>query len=562
MIRAIAIATETSDVVGTVELACEPSGLQLSFVRASGYAVAFAPTPPASSRRVIVPWRDVKEASDDGEALRIHLDSPRIPHHRLILTHMTRDRAVDHRALAQRRVKGELVVAAGAALVVGVLVPLAAPLGLGSAALLGAFTTFSAVTGALLVGQSVARRAMLGGAQELLERKLFLAELRQFLPHVAVSADEALSPALARTLAPPRHAPAAVATASAPLSSGLRELSPTLIAVGASAVLGLVALFAGARITGGGESQDDARAPLPAAAIEATASAPLVPPPVVSPEIPLETCLCQIPASPAVPTRVPRVTVLSSVVKRRSDPRRPSLTVEVAAVNNTSQSLRDVTGAVTFLGPGRKPEDPLRTLRDRGLFYEGPLVSGAAVKWRVSARGTAYRVSMNDDVPLDDAGMASADAFAKLLSANTRSVRVHGAAMLTRMRDERALPAIEKLREDAGEEESAVLASLARAAAPVYACELELRGGAPSACVMNTSDEPHGPVRAVLVLSRARDKTPPGEDEPRGPIGTIPLSRAITIPAKSGVRVRGDEGTVAAKLPDVVAEIVLETEAR
>ena len=225
--------------------------------------------------------------------------------------------------------------------------------------------------------------------------------------------------------------------------------------------------------------------------------------------------------------------------------------------------MRQIAGAVTFLAPGRKPDDPLRVTRDRGLFYEGPLAAGAAVKWRVGARGTGYRVALNDERLLDEATLAGPDAFAQLLSANTRSVRVHGAAMLTRMRDERAAPAIDKLREEARDEEAATLASLARAAAAVYTCEVVVTPsasgkGSASVCVMNTSDTAQGPLRAVLTLTRRASKATPADDDRA--VSSMPLGRAVTIPAKSGVRVHGAAEVAAAALTEVVTEVVVEHE--
>jgi len=106
------------------------------------------------------------------------------------------------------------------------------------------------------------------------------------------------------------------------------------------------------------------------------------------------------------------------------------------------------------------------------------------------------------------------------------------------MRDERAAAAVERLREGAPEAELAQLRGLARAAAPVYACELEQTSDeghlALSACVMNTSDDEVGPLDAVALLA---PKTPPTNGGPE--LSERSLRRRLLIPPKTGVRVQG-----------------------
>lgn len=530
MLRAIAIATETSDVVGTVELGCEPDGLALAFVRASGYAVAHAPTPAARSRRIVVPWEHVKELADDGEALRIHLDSPVVPHHRLILTHLTRDQGLTHESVARRRGLKETGVAAGAAVAVGALTLAGSALGPVTTALFAGLTTFSAVTAAVLVGQGVARRALLGGDAAANERRLFVARARSFLHGELVAADVALSPpvvAVARPAPPaPRDAP----------SNGLPPWP--VFAVGAAAAIGLAALAALRGVSGPGPA-----APAPAGIAEA----PRAPEPTIVEE-PLDTCTCQTPWSPAIPRRVPQVSLLTSVVRRTGDARRPSMLVEVAAVNNGQAPLRDVTGAVTFLAPGPRADEPPRVTRDRGVFYPGPLAPGAAVKWRVGARGSSYRVAvLGADTPLADDAVASGDAFEKLLGAHTRTVRVHGAMMLARTRDPRAARAIERLREDAREDEAPTLDALGRAIAPVFACDLEIRGKA-STCVMNTSDEAVRP-RPTLVVRVGNE---------RAIAARVALAGPTTLPPKTGARYAAAEAVEAAAIDGASSEVLLD----
>lgn len=533
LIRAIAIATETSDVVGTVELGCGPKGLALAFVRASGYAVAHAPTPPAKTRQIVVPWEHVREIADDGEALRVHIDSPTVPHKRLILTHLTRDQGMTHETVARRRGWKETGVAATAAVGVGTLTLAASSLGPVTTALFAGLSTFSAVTAAVLAGQAVARRAVLGGDTAALERRLFVAAARSHLQGELVPADVALSPPIVTSVRP---APAVAAEPST------NRLPPwPVFAVGLAAVIGLAAVTTfrslGAPTTA---------PPLPAAVAPTPRE---VAPPVV--EELRDTCTCQTPHSPAIPARVPKVSLLTSVVRRAGDARRPSLLVEVAAVNNSHEPLRDIAGAVTFLAPGPRGDDALRVTRDRGVFYAGPLAPGAAVKWRVGARGTSYRVAVGGaDGLLDDDSVASGDLFEKLLGAQTRSVRVHGATMLARTRDPRASRAIEKLREDARDDESPTLDALSRAVAAVFACDVETKGKT-STCVMNTSDEAVS-AKPVLVVRVGQE---------RAVAARVALTGPTTLPPKTGARYVADGAVEAAAIDGATVEIQVASEA-
>lgn len=551
MIRAIAVATDTSDLVGTVELSCEPDGLALAFVRASAYAAAFAPTPPAAGRRIVVPWAHVKEAWDDGETLRISLDSPRVPHHRLVLAHLTRDLEMTHERVHRGRRETQWVVAGVAALVMAVAWPLLAHVGGAASLLSGLVLTFSVVSGAVAVSSSLGRNALVGGPDQAAVRRAFFEQMRRHLPKTLVRADEALSPTPAVSAVPP------AADAPASLLGRLGDLGPALLAAGATAVIALLVVSVSGRfVTGTDQAPRDDASSRPATAIAPAPPPSLVPPPAPAFET-LETCSCQVPSSPAIPTRVPRVSLLSTVLRANRDPRRPSLSVEVAAVNNGATPLKEVTGAVTFLTPGARPEDAMRVRAEKGIYYEGPLAVGAAVKWRVGGRGTDYRVAVTNDDVLDDDGTAPADAFAALLTAHTRSVRLHAAAMLAKKRDERARGAIEKLREDARTDEAPLLASLERAVATVYACDLELtQEGASagvSACVMNTGDAPTSALSARVSVTR---RGPVGEDV-ASQLADAVLGRAFVLPARTGGRVRGT-AMIPASIKDVDVEVRVE----
>jgi hypothetical protein len=546
MIRAIAVASDSSDLVGTVELSCELDGLAIRFVRASAWSADYVPTPPAAGRAACVPYHAIAEAWDDGETLRLRIDAPHIPYKRLVLAHFTRDRAVDHGVLHRERRKAELVIGVTAAALVAIVTALAGP-----SPLLAALATFVAIVLAIIGAPAAGRRIMLGGIDATAERRAFFHEIRRHLPTGRVIDDA--GPALGSIGTALARGPLARAPATS--EGRFSDLAPTLIGVGGSALLALGALAIGQGVVSDPKSPPPTREP----AAQAQAIAP--PPPAIRepappPEPPRETCQCQAPLSPAIPTRVPRISVLSSVVRERLDPKRPSLTVEVAAINNAAAPSGEIKGQVLFTVPGTKPGDPPRVRNERGVFYEGPLAPGAAIKWRVSGRGSSYTVDLGEQPFEDDASLAPPDAFAKLLSARTRSVRIHGATMLARMRDERAPAAIERLRAEAHDAEALRLEALARAAAPVYGCDLSLvrqPTGAvtASACVMNSSEEESAPLDARLVGATG----PSTGDEPAPEIAAR-IGRSLRIPARTGVRVSAEAALP--QLDGMAWELVIE----
>ncbi len=552
MIRAIALATETSHVIGTVELAPTPAGLGLTFVRASGFAAAYAPTPPMVRRAIVVPWAEITEASDDGEALRIRIDSRAVPHHRLILTHLSRDRGFDHTSVARRRVRGELLVAAGAALAVGVVTPLVGALSGVTAAAVAALTTFSAITAALVHGQAVSRRAILGGPTHALERRYLLEEIQR---HRAPREPDAIAwrPA---PLAAPSASPHAAASPEPtpgdpprPRSDRLRwpfgELTPAMGGALVAAVLGMLALSVASRFRSSPPPVPPPTAPAAAVVAE---RAPTPTEHTLTPT-PGDPCVCEVPFAGAIPQGVPRVSLLSSVVRRTSDPKRPSLVVEVAAVNNGKEPARRIAGAVTFLASGRRPGEPDRVIRDRGFFYEGPLAPGAAVKWRISGRGLGFRAATTDETTLAPDELASSDAFAALLTARTRSVRIYGAAMLARARDDRAKGAVDKLREEG---EDPRLTSISRATEPVLACDLRVKGSRTSACIANSADTLRGPLRVTLVTTTAADAE-------AAPLSRVVLAEGLVLAPRAGLHLEVD-AAVPEESTDTLRDVVIETE--
>jgi hypothetical protein len=545
VLRAIAIATDTSDVVGTLDLVCEEGGLWLHFVRASAHAADYIPSLALRGQRLLVPYEAIREVHDDGETMRLVLAAAKLPHRRLILTHFTRDLRQDAASIHRRRRRAQAAVAVASALLAGGLAAGARWLGALPSTLVTLTGAFLAVGGGVWCSQEIGRQVMLGGAKAAAERRAFYYELNRRVAQARGGA-RLLNPALVSAESPPlleAHGPV-----PAPDGGPLAELYPTLAAVSVAALVALFAVSAGRSVLG--PTAITPVAPLPAGLATPPPSAAAAPAPA---EEPLGLCMCQAPSSPYLPGRLPRLTVLPRVERRRDDPQRPSLSLEVAVVNNGATPLREVKGNVDFLTPAAAPGGPPRVRAERGFYYEGPLLPGHAVKWHLSGRGSSYRIKHDFDEPLAGDELAPADAFAELLHARTRSVRVHGAMMLTRMRDERASKAIEGLREGAPEAEQEMLRALARAAAPVYVCEIEqIREGNAlqlAACAMNTSEEEIGPVDAVVsVVSEGTSAEP----------ASLPrwvLRERVLLPPRTGVRIKG---TLENALPSPRVEVLLE----
>jgi hypothetical protein len=638
-LRALALATDTSDVVGTVELCCYDEGLLVHFVRISPYAPSYAVVPPVRGREALLPYDAVREAWDDGEALRLTLQHARLPYRRLALTHVTRDDRYDHRSGHRQRVWSRALVGAAAFCALGVWVPLAQLLAPGSAALWGALGALGVAAVASSALRELGRRSVLGGEASAAERRAFFLELATHLPpslvrdsappswrETATSPFVRGRPVAARTGAPgealgagspggafeggaagealvaaqtggvagalgpgetagaagpgetggvagPGEAGGAAGPGKDPRARGPREaaeggwrwpaeLSPTLVAAAATALLGLAVLVASP--LGGDERDVEAPVPTNEAIVSAApAGLPELAPPKPEPAaMPSETCLCQVPLSTAVPQKVPRLTLLPAVRRRSLDPQKPSLDLELAIVNNSASDMREPQGVVSFQRPGARPGDPMRPGNDQSFYFEGNLESGAALKWRLRGRGTTFQIATSEEGYLGDSDLATGDAFAKLLGARTRSVRLHGAAMLARMRDERASAAVEKLREASLPDEAPFLDALSRAAAPVYACRLEAEASEAgplrvSFCVMNTGDEDTSPLDAELWLSPAPARSPVSTGEAELALVRSNVAERLRVPARTGAVVRGEIDAAAAQGVEIVADVVL-----
>src|SRR4051812_34783991 len=101
--RAIAMASERSNAVGTVELECMPTGLSLVYLGVGAWSKGRPPPEPAEHRTLPVPWPSVVRASLEGEQLFLEIDAELGPLNRLCLVHFSSGTALHHHELYRRR---------------------------------------------------------------------------------------------------------------------------------------------------------------------------------------------------------------------------------------------------------------------------------------------------------------------------------------------------------------------------------------------------------------------------------------------------------------------------
>src|SRR6185436_14698132 len=128
-VRAVAIASERSNAIGTVELECTPHGLVVVHLGVGAFSEDYAPAALTSGTRVLVPWAAVDEATIEGDRVFLAFDQALSPHHRLLLANFSGGRSAEPQTIRQQRflVRTATLVAA-------------AVTGLASAALAGRLT--------------------------------------------------------------------------------------------------------------------------------------------------------------------------------------------------------------------------------------------------------------------------------------------------------------------------------------------------------------------------------------------------------------------------------------
>jgi hypothetical protein len=506
-VRAVAVASEQSNAIGTVELECTPHGLMLVHLGVGSFSEHYAPAALTTGTRVLVPWAAIERADMDGDRLFLAFDPALSPHHRLLLANFSTGHSVEPHTVRRQRLIVRL--AAGiAALIVGLAAAEAAGRLLGTGPGLATVLALGGAVAVLLLGLFADRLLAQGGLPPADGvREAFEREMDTYLPALERS-EVPPAPKKLRTLTLadlqgflPRTTFAVVVTLTASglgfvlvahwALSGERERHPT-------------AAVPNARRSRAVESLDDAPAPEPRPAARPLAPSPKpAPTPVAAGTLAVgDPCRCARADSLLWADPPPRLSIL--VLKQRVRPGRGAIEhesvrkrytdLDVAVVNNGSGELNQIALEVLFFT--RNASTSRKTQVDnRPLFFEGPLVAGQAIKWSTDAEGTEVEIQGPALGSLSEEGESAApsDRFAELLSAHHRPVRLHAAMMLAYLGDPRAREALLKLREALREDEAPYLDRLLQATAELRVCRLavkqELGGGSVSGCLFNTSNE-------------------------------------------------------------------------
>ncbi len=556
-VRAVAIASDLTNVIGTVELAAEPRGLCVTYLDAAQVSRGQVPIPFVPGSQRSFGWERVRDARTLGHSLFLALDAHPNPVQTLRLVRFASGDELTLKELRIRRIVLRLF--AVAAIAIGTLlsffaVPRLSP---GQGPLLTLAVAVVVVLVALLLSIAADRHLVTGGQAAGIVRELFVAELMGMLPNVP------------REPAPPRP----WLRLSVPSFDGI--IPRTTLAISLTLIAGLLGLVVLVRWTLGGNHDR----PLPRSARaqreRAIQTGDATHPASLSPPVPpsrdtspkgatAATSSATTPASSAavadLPIQIPNactctradsllwarppLVVSPLVLSSRRFPHKnhEDVELELAIVNNGERQASRIGLLVQFLEADRSETARLSTTETRAVYHEGPLLPGHAIKWHLEERGTAFEISSpnSEGKTLDQRvgprgeGAAPASAFLELLDANHRPVRLHAAMMLAYLGDDRAREAISRLNEGGYDGESLTLRRLLDATAEQIVCDHRLSGTGPArsltACVMNRS--PLAQPNLALVL-RILDREL-SESDPNGSGAQVTEELSLPVPVSLG----------------------------
>jgi len=552
-VRAIAIATERSNAVGTVELECTPHGLVVVYLDVGTFAEGYTPGAMTDGARLVVAWSRVRQARVEGEQVYLEFDAAVSPHNRLTLVNLSTGEAVHHREVYRQRLLLRITASAAAVVslaVAALTLPRVAPrVGAAAALCVGAL----AAAAVLAIGLWAERRVAVGGADSDAAREAFAAELSLFLP------------SLIRRPEAPRKPP------KLPTVPSIQGILPrTTLAVVITLTAGLLAILLMGRWVVSADRRprrvanrppvhdlepteppelvsEPAPGTIPARRTEPAPPAPVpadsaAPTPVAAsapaPADVGQPCRCFRSDSVLWAEPIPRLSMLTLAERKRRVGEHSELEVDVAAVNNGDQEIRDLTLVLNFFEQDPPPSSKRYSVAARSVFFEGPLVPGQAIKWTVEARGEEFEFAENPiagDVGPNGEHAAPANFLADLLHANHRPVRLHGAMMLAFLGDPRAREGALTLREALREDEAAYLQRVIVATSDVRSCRLEVTpeaGGryAVRACVFNASAE----TKSNLALRVRGLDTRVTHQKPVAPPPTVNGEATLPVPIELG----------------------------
>ncbi len=513
-VRAVALGDERSNAIGTVELECTPFALVIAYLGVGSFSEGYAPGALTRGTLVSVPYSEIKLARFEGERLYLELRSDKTPHDKLVLGGFSVSDGTHRHELY----RGRLVLRSAAfgfaliaALLAAVIATRIAPESSAAAAISIAVVVAATV---LAVGFFIDRKLVSGQLEGEAAQNALAHELRMHIPQL-LRLDRA-------PVKPPKAVP--LPDFQGLLPRTMAAIVITMTAGGLAAVLVAHWML---------RSPEAARAQLDATRLEeenpirpptspgvldldspanpepgpplAPAGSPPAKPAVVASSRPSETkngsaarsgqCTCERASSALWQEAVPKLSILVLSTRLHQKGRRKHLELDIAVVNNSDKELEDITLRVNFYERDPAPSNRRHFSKHRVLFFEGPLYPGRAIKWSTEARGVEFELEnpVEGDIGPGGDSAAPADAFAELLNANHRPVRLHGAMMLTYLGDPRAREAVLKLRDALREEEASYLRRLLAALGELRTCEVRVSGSggkrSVSACVFNASDE-------------------------------------------------------------------------
>ncbi len=584
-VRALAIASEHSNTVGTVEVECTVNGLALTYIDAARVGDEGVPIAFERWQQVMIDWSFVRQARLLGAALSIEFELPSMGVQRCLLVHFSSGHDVTLQEFQQKRLLVRLWTL-GTSVVLASAIALAAPrLSPTIGPLMGllAGVTFAVIL--VAIGARAERFLSDGGRRSKVLGELFANDLLAFVPNI------------------PRE-PLQVSSKpfSWPRFDGI--LPRTTLAISltlAGALLAALIMFRWIVVSHDDESDHDSQPPLdpgraalaqppkPAAVSKTPLSAATLAPAIDSNQPPIAASIAPLNAAAARTTGpcecqradsllwsqpLPRVSLIVLSSRRYKRHEHEHVEVEFAAINNSDKDISELTSMAEFFQQDPPPSSKLVSVSTRAVYFQGPLHPGEAIKWHVDAEGSTFRLHppaengapISGSIEDNGSNAAPTNAIAKLLKAHNRPVRLHGAMLLAFLRDPRAKEATVELGDSLRESESSYLRRLLEALSELRVCQVQVAGNGSQrrvlGCVYNGTDAPRTPVEVIV---RALDATVSTADPVGDPPQILAEKSAIlpaAIPAKSGVFTQIDLDFSGLERPPAAFETMAQVAAR
>jgi hypothetical protein len=265
---------------------------------------------------------------------------------------------------------------------------------------------------------------------------------------------------------------------------------------------------------------------------------------------------------------LPRVSLIVLGSRNYVRSGRTQTEADLAVINNSDRDLYDLASSVEFFDQDPETWSKPTVVSRRPVYHAGPIGPGQAIKWRVDAEGSTFRIRplTRTGTPLTGTigpsgdGAASPGAIANLLEAHNVPVRLHGAMLLAFLDDPHASGAITTLAKSLGEAEGVYLGRLFDTLGELRTCRVEVVNYPTlrrvSACVTNTADVARPDVDLVV---RALDRAPALRDPVAAPPEVL-FDGTVGIPGgvapKSGVAIEVDLVLAALAKPPLAFEAV------